>query len=115
MLGKEHPDTLTSMNNLAEVLGSQGKYEEAERINRQTLALRESVLGKENPDTLTSMNNLAKVLRNLSKYEEAKEIHRQTLALYSVRVSIGQRVSKYAREHEKPSRGVGEAGQVRRG
>ena len=59
ILGKKHPSTLTSMNNLALVLNRQGKYEEAEGIYRQTLALRESVLGKKHPDTLTSMNNLA--------------------------------------------------------
>ena len=64
MLGKEHPDTLTSKNNLAEVLSSQGNYEEAEQIHRQALALRERVLGKEDPDTLTSKNNLAEVLRS---------------------------------------------------
>ena len=34
ILGKEHPETLASMNNLAGVLDSQGKYEEAERIYR---------------------------------------------------------------------------------
>ena len=59
ILGKEHPDTLTSMKNLAEVLRSQGKYREAEQIHRQVLALKELVLGKENSSTLTSMNNLA--------------------------------------------------------
>ncbi|KAI1359478.1 hypothetical protein F5Y08DRAFT_319605 [Xylaria arbuscula] len=32
VLGREHPDTLASMNNLAFVLGSQGKYEEAGTI-----------------------------------------------------------------------------------
>jgi hypothetical protein len=37
VLGKEHPDTLTSMNNLALVLSDQGKYEQAEEIQRQTL------------------------------------------------------------------------------
>lgn len=58
-LGKEHPDTLTSMNNLDGPLGSQGKYNEAEPIYPQTLALAEKVLGKEHPDTLASMNNLA--------------------------------------------------------
>jgi hypothetical protein len=30
MLGREHPSTLTSMNNLAVVLSEQDKYEEAE-------------------------------------------------------------------------------------
>jgi len=34
VLGKEHPDTLTSMNNLAEVLRGQGKYEQAEEMHR---------------------------------------------------------------------------------
>ena len=77
--GKEHPDTLTSMNNLATVLSSQGKYEEAEEMHRQELRLSETVLGKRHPATLTSMNNLATVLRDQGKYEEAEEMHRQAL------------------------------------
>ena len=72
LLGKEHPDTLGSMNNLAEVLSIQGNYEEAERIHRQALALMERVLGKEHPDTLTSMSNLAEVLSRQSNYKEAE-------------------------------------------
>jgi len=51
---KEHPDTLGSMNNLALVLEQQGKYEEAEQMQRQTLDPREKVLGEEHPDTLAS-------------------------------------------------------------
>ena len=69
--GRRHPFTLRSMNNLALMLESQGKYEEAERINRQALALWETVLGKDYPDTLTSMNNLALVLKRQGKYDEA--------------------------------------------
>ena len=61
VLGKEHPLTLTGINNLAEVLSGQGNYEEAERIHRQALVLKETVLGKKYPDTLTTMNNLASV------------------------------------------------------
>lgn len=34
MLGKEHPDTLGSMNNLALMLSSQGKYDEVEEMHR---------------------------------------------------------------------------------
>jgi len=37
VLGKEHPDTLTSMNNLALLLQSQGKYDAAEPLYRETL------------------------------------------------------------------------------
>jgi hypothetical protein len=32
LLGKEHPDTLTSVGNLASMLRCQGKYEEAETM-----------------------------------------------------------------------------------
>ena len=72
VLGKEHPDTLGSMNNLASVLSSQGKYKEAEEIHGQALALRETVLGKEHPDTLGSMNNLALVLKRArSSFKQA--------------------------------------------
>ena len=46
ILRTEHPDTLASINNLAEVLRNQGKYEQAEEMHRQTLELREKVLEK---------------------------------------------------------------------
>jgi len=52
VLGKEHPDPLVSMNNLAIVLrtgATWGKYEQAEEMHRQEL---ETMLGKEHPDTL---------------------------------------------------------------
>jgi hypothetical protein len=35
VLGVEHPDTLTSVSNLALVLRYQGKYETAEEMNRR--------------------------------------------------------------------------------
>jgi len=63
VLGKDHPDTLVSMINVAESLRQQGKYAEAETLYRQTLQLQETVLGKDHPDTLMSMNNLALLLR----------------------------------------------------
>ena len=58
-LGKENPDTLTGVSNLALVLSYQGKYEEAEAMNRRALDGREKALGKEHPDTRMSVDNLA--------------------------------------------------------
>ena len=69
------------MNYLAIVHGSQGKYDEAEKLPRQTLKLREKLLGKEHPNTLDSMNYLAIVLGRQGKYGEAEKLHRQTLQL----------------------------------
>jgi len=58
ILGKEHPDTLVSMNGLAYLFYCQGKYEAAELLYKETLQLRIKVLGEEHSDTLISMNNL---------------------------------------------------------
>jgi Tetratricopeptide repeat len=59
VLGKEHPDTLTSMNNLALVLWNQDRLEETSRLEIRVLETRMKLLGSAHPDTLTSMVNLA--------------------------------------------------------
>merc|ERR1711920_734878 len=46
-LGPEHPRTLTSMSNLAEVLTMLGKLEEAEPLYRKAVASNEQELGPE--------------------------------------------------------------------
>jgi len=79
MLGKEHPDTLGSMNDLAVVLHKQGKFDKAEKMHRQVLMVRETTQGKNHPDTLTSMNNLAVVLHRQGKYDMAEKMQRQVL------------------------------------
>jgi len=52
VLGDNHPDTLISMNNLAALYQSQGKYDEAEPLYVECLKLRREVLGDNHPDTL---------------------------------------------------------------
>ncbi|KAM6510860.1 hypothetical protein FSOLCH5_011305 [Fusarium solani] len=79
VLGREHPDTLTSVGNLGLVLQYQGKYEEAEQMNRRALEASEKVLGREHPDTLKSLNNLGSVLGSQGKYEEAESMNRRAL------------------------------------
>jgi len=64
------PDTLDSMNNLANVLFSQGKYKEAEQMHRQTLELIETVLGRKHPSTLKNGRILAECLRTTYKRGE---------------------------------------------
>ena len=59
VLGAEHPDTLTSIANLASTYRNQGRWKEAEDLDGQVMETRKRVLGTEHPDTLTSMNNLA--------------------------------------------------------
>lgn len=68
--------TLTSMNNLAGVLGKRGDYATAAKMHRETLLLLEKVLGKEHPHTLASMNNLARVLDRPTDYAAAEKTYR---------------------------------------
>jgi Tetratricopeptide repeat/TIR domain len=62
ILGEEHPDTLTTMNNLARTLQAQGDLAGARELHGSVLEARRRILGEEHLDTLTSMNNLATTL-----------------------------------------------------
>lgn len=67
------------MGNVAGVLNRQGKYDEAEKMNRHTLMLMQKVLGKEDPEALTCMSHRASVLDRQGKYAEGEKMHRHTL------------------------------------
>jgi tetratricopeptide (TPR) repeat protein len=79
MLGPEHPDTLTSRNNLGNALFGMGEPAEAIRLLRQTLEDRTRILGPVHPDTLTSRNDLACALDGTGEHAEAVGLLRQTL------------------------------------
>jgi eukaryotic-like serine/threonine-protein kinase len=72
--GEKAPDTLTSMNMLAELNSRQARYAEAEQLYRRTLELRRQELGAEHPDTLTTMNGLAVVYIYQGKLAEAAQL-----------------------------------------
>jgi tetratricopeptide (TPR) repeat protein len=63
VLGADHPDTLTSIANLASTYWDQGRWKEAEELEVQVMETRKTKLGADHPDTLTSMHNLAFTLK----------------------------------------------------
>ncbi|MGK7928871.1 MAG: tetratricopeptide repeat protein, partial [Spirulina sp.] len=81
LLGEEHPDVATSLNNLAFLYESQRKYEAAEPLYMQSLELRKKLLGEEHPDVATSLNNLADLYKSQGKYEDAEPLFLQSLEL----------------------------------
>ncbi|KAG2490690.1 hypothetical protein HYH03_010852 [Edaphochlamys debaryana] len=81
VLGPEHPDTVSSINNLASCIQARGRYEEAEPLYRQALELRQRVLGPEHPNTVNLINNLASCIQARGRYEEAEPLYRQALEL----------------------------------
>ena len=79
LLGKEHPDTLTSMNNLAQTLYAQGDLAGARKLQEQVLEAMTRLLGKEHPNTLTSMLNLAQMLQAEGDLAGAERLYRLAL------------------------------------
>jgi len=92
-LGPSHPDTLTSINNLALVLDSLEMYTDAENNHRRALKGREATLGKNHPDTLNSLNNLAVLLQKMGRHEEAEPLLRRALATLGSRHPEGRRTT----------------------
>jgi Tetratricopeptide repeat/Domain of unknown function (DUF4062) len=80
LLGPDHPDTLTTRNNLAAAYWSASRIDEAIALDEQTLAARERVMGPDHPDTLSTRSNLANDYRAVGRIDEAIALHEQTLA-----------------------------------
>ena len=59
VLGREHPNTLTTTGNLAISLSSLGRHAEAERMQRELLRVQLRVLGAEHRDTLSTNGHLS--------------------------------------------------------
>ncbi|KAF2871031.1 hypothetical protein BDV95DRAFT_52854 [Massariosphaeria phaeospora] len=99
LLGKEHPDTLTSMSNVARALSNQGKYAEAEKMHRETLALDEKVSGKEHPDTLSSVYCLAYSLHRQQQYEEALSLYHRACIGYEEKLGPSHATTQACLNH----------------
>ncbi|WP_287131357.1 tetratricopeptide repeat protein [Candidatus Cyanaurora vandensis] len=60
---------------------SQGRYEQAEPLYEQALALSRKLLGEEHPAVASSINNLAALYDSQGRYEQAEPLYVQALAL----------------------------------
>ena len=88
VLGQEHPDTLSSINNMGMLLSAQGKLAEAEPFLKEALDQRRRVLGVEHPDTLTSLTNMGLLLDDQGRPDEAEPLYRE--ALEAQRRALGE-------------------------
>ena len=79
LLGEDHPDTLTSRNNLAYAYESAGRLAEAIALYEQVLTDRTRILGEDHPDTLASRNNLVYAYVSAGRLAEAIALYEQTL------------------------------------
>jgi len=78
--GAEHPETLRSINNLANLLRDKGDYAEAESFYRRALTGREKTLGSEHQHTRVTEICLAILLKLKGDYKGAEPLLRHALA-----------------------------------
>jgi hypothetical protein len=64
---------------LANVLSYEGRYAEAEKIDRETLDIQRRVLGPEHPDTAISTYNLGCIAAHRDRRDEALSLLREAV------------------------------------
>ena len=85
---KQEESLANTLNNLAGLYGSQGRYEEAEPLYLQALELRKRLLGDNHPAVATSLNNLAGLYGSQGRYEKVELLYLQALSI--LEISLGK-------------------------
>jgi tetratricopeptide (TPR) repeat protein len=81
LLGENHPHVATSLNNLAGLYESQGRYDEALPLYQRTVEIFEKQLGENHPHVATSLNNLAGLYESQGRYDEVLPLYQRSLAI----------------------------------
>jgi tetratricopeptide (TPR) repeat protein len=79
--GPNHPDTLTSLGELADFLAEQNRSEEAEQLCRQLLHLQRPLLPADHPDLAFPLTSLGDLLSVTGRAKEAEPLLQEALAL----------------------------------
>ncbi|KAJ7810086.1 hypothetical protein B0H14DRAFT_2379321 [Mycena olivaceomarginata] len=74
LLGDNHPDTLGTMGNLANIYSDLGELRKAEELSVIVLEKQKQLLGDDHSDTLHTMSNLARTYSALGEHGKAKEL-----------------------------------------
>ena len=79
--GQRHEDTIWLKGRLASALHYCNELDDAEKIQREVLALQLEVLGGQHPGTIWALNNLAMTLHDRGQLDEAEKMRREIFAL----------------------------------
>jgi tetratricopeptide (TPR) repeat protein len=79
VFGDDHPNTLTSLNNLAGLFESKGEYDRALQMCEECLTKMKRVLGDDHPNTLQSLINLAGLFESKGEYDRALPMYEECL------------------------------------
>lgn len=81
MLGADHPELISVLDNFAWCFFKQRRHAQAAALFRRILAIEEHVLCKDYPGLANTLDNLAAVAVEQGSYEEAESLYRRALAV----------------------------------
>jgi hypothetical protein len=85
-LGPDEARLFAALDRLTSLYRAQARYDDAQPLLREALAIREKLLGAADPDVALSLEHLAAVLRLQGKYQEATGLLKRALA---IRTALG--------------------------
>lgn len=80
-LGDNHPDTVISMDNLANLFYEKGLYALAEPLYLTAMEISEKIFGKEHEEVATNLNNLGNLYLDLGKYEQSENFFLEAIKI----------------------------------
>ena len=80
-LGVEHPDVLTTINNLADVYTIQSKWNVAEELYKYVLALRTRIFGEGHPAVAQTLQSMAQLSFQLRRYDKTEQLYKQVVSI----------------------------------
>src|SRR5581483_7017670 len=81
VLGEDHPNVATSLNNLAALYQAMGSYDRALPLCQQALEVRRRVLGEDHPNVAISLNNLSFLFAATGRENEAVRLMMRAAAV----------------------------------
>jgi len=90
-LGPDDPDSLRSMNNLANSYSAAGRHQDALKLREETLRLTKARLGPDNPNTLGCMHNLANSYAAAGRNQGALKLYEETFRLTQAKLGPNHR------------------------
>ena len=67
VLGEEHPDTATSLNNMAILCFYEGNLQMAETFMKRAFMIYDKILGSQHPDTESARNSLEVIKQKIQQ------------------------------------------------
>lgn len=81
LYGPVHADVATTMNNLASLFGSLGKYFEAKELYKQAIAMRTTIFGLDHQTVAATYNNYGALMVITREFDTARDLFESALKI----------------------------------